>query len=221
MDLVLLKECQPVVYASRAQIETEQCHSNIERVHHHTFEYSIMVETDHQPLSIWKKTIATVHVRLQRLLLRLPQYNVDIKYLRGTSTINKQWKDICTLGPQNSTWEDYKSYMRQPRVIQLQRWNHRRRWNFVGEDYSLSSKSVITALKQIFTEIGVPQAKVSDRASQFTSQDFKDFTKTWKIYYRLSSPYKSFCNAIGLCLCAMYQMTSFKTNFDITSFKNI
>ena len=90
---VLLQEGQPVVYASRALTDPEYMYSNIERellgvvfglkrLHHYTFGKSITVETDHQLLtSIWKKTIATSSPRLQRLLLRLAQYNVHIEYL--------------------------------------------------------------------------------------------------------------------------------------------
>ena len=96
---VLLKEGQPVVYASKALTDTEQRYFNIERellgvvfglkrLHHYPFKNSIKVETDHQPLtSIWKKTIATSSPRLQRLLLRLAQYDVHIEYLRGKENI--------------------------------------------------------------------------------------------------------------------------------------
>ena len=99
LGAVLLQEGQPVVYASRALTETEKRYSNIERellgivfglkrLHHYTFGSSITVETDHQPLiSIWKKTIATSSPRLQRLLLRLAQYDVHIEYLRGRENI--------------------------------------------------------------------------------------------------------------------------------------
>ena len=37
--------------------------------------------------------------------------------------------------------------------------------------------SVIKILKEIFTEVGVPKCIVSDSGIQFTSQEFKDFTK--------------------------------------------
>ena len=71
--------------------DTERRYSNIERellgvvfglkrLHHYTFGKFITVETDHQPLtSIWKKTIATSSPRLQRLLLRLAQYDVPLR----------------------------------------------------------------------------------------------------------------------------------------------
>ena len=99
LGAVLLQEGQPVVYASRALTNTEWRYSNIERellgvvfglerLHHYTFGHSITVETHHQPLtSIWKKTIATSSPRLQRLLLRLAQYDVHIEYLRGKENV--------------------------------------------------------------------------------------------------------------------------------------
>ena len=99
LGAVLLQEGQPVVYASRTLTDTECRYSNIERellgvvfglerLHHYTFGKPITVETDHQPLtSIWKKTIATSSPRLQRLLLRLAQYDVHIEYLRGRENV--------------------------------------------------------------------------------------------------------------------------------------
>ena len=99
LGAVLLQEGQPIVYASRTLTETEKRYSNIERellgvvfglerLHHYTFGSQITVETDHQPLtSIWKKTIANSSPRLQRLLLRLAQYDVHIEYLRGRENV--------------------------------------------------------------------------------------------------------------------------------------
>ena len=99
LGAVLLQEGQPVVYTSRTLTDTECRYSNIERellsvvfglerLHHYTFGKPITVETDHHPLtSIWKKTIATSSPRLQRLLLRLAQYDVHIEYLRGKENV--------------------------------------------------------------------------------------------------------------------------------------
>ena len=99
LGAVLLQEGQPVFYASRTLIDIECRYSNIERellgvvfglerLHHYTFGKPITVETDHQPLtSIWKKTIGTSSPRLQRLLLRLAQYDVHIEYLRGKENV--------------------------------------------------------------------------------------------------------------------------------------
>ena len=99
LGAVLLQEGQPVVYASRALTDTECRYSNIERellgivfglerLHHYTFGKPITVETDYRPLtSIQKKTIATLSPRLQRLLLRLAQYDVQVEYLRGKENL--------------------------------------------------------------------------------------------------------------------------------------
>ena len=53
---------------------------------------------------------------------------------------------------------------------------------------SLHSLSVIKALKEIFTTIGIPKCIVSDGGTQFTSQEFKDFIRDWQIDHRITSP---------------------------------
>ena len=53
---------------------------------------------------------------------------------------------------------------------------------------SLHLVSVIKHLKEIFTEIGVPRCIVSDGGTQFTSQEFQDFTRRWDIQHRITSP---------------------------------
>ena len=97
--------------------KTEKRYSNIEReflgivfglerLHHYTFGSSIMVETDHQSLtSIWKKTIANSGPRLQRLLLRLAQYDVHIEYLRGRENVIAD--ALSCVGPLAPESQDY------------------------------------------------------------------------------------------------------------------
>ena len=99
LGTVLLQEGKPVMYISRTLTETEQRFSNIEyellavvcaceRLNHYTVGYRMKVETDHEPLmSIWKKSIASTSTRVQRLLLRLLQYDIDIQYLPGKRNI--------------------------------------------------------------------------------------------------------------------------------------
>ena len=101
LGAVLLQESKPVMYMSRALTETEQRYSNIkrellamvfalERLNHYTFRRTIMVQSDHQPLqSIWKKSIVSTSPRLQRLLLRLAHYDLNIEFLRGKE--NSLW----------------------------------------------------------------------------------------------------------------------------------
>ena len=99
LGAVLQQESKPVMYMSRALTETEQRYSNIERellaivfalerLNHYTFGRTITVQSDHQPLqSIWKKSIASASPRLQRLLLRLAHYDLNIESLRGKENV--------------------------------------------------------------------------------------------------------------------------------------
>lgn len=99
LGAVLLQDGKPVIYASRSITEAEKNYSNIERellsvvfalerLHHYVYGYTVIVQTDHLPLvSIWKKSIAANSTRLQRLLLRLSQHDIDLQYLRGKDNV--------------------------------------------------------------------------------------------------------------------------------------
>ena len=63
---------------------------------------------------------------------------------------------------------------------------------------TLHSQSIINNLKQIFTEIGVPRSIVTDGGTQFTAQEFKDFTQAWNIEHRVTSPTNAQSNGIRL-----------------------
>ena len=115
LGAVLLQESKPVMYVSRALTETEQRYSNIEReilaivfalerLNHYTFGRTITVQSDHQPLqSIWKKSIVSASSRLQRLLLRLAHYDINIEFLWGKeNVIADALSRVCPLQPNNS-----------------------------------------------------------------------------------------------------------------------
>ena len=99
LGAVLLQESKPVMYVSRALTETEQRYSNIERellaivfalerLSHYIFDRTITVQSDHQLLkSIWKKSIVSASPRLQRLLIRLAHYDLNIEFLRGNENV--------------------------------------------------------------------------------------------------------------------------------------
>ena len=99
LGAVLLQESKPVMYVSRALTETEQRYSNIqrellaivfalERLNHYTFGRTITVQSDHQTLqSIWKKSIVSASPRLQRLLLGLAHYDINIEFLQGKENV--------------------------------------------------------------------------------------------------------------------------------------
>ena len=88
LGFVLMQEGQPVTYASRALTPAEQRYSQIEKellaqvfgleyYPHYTFGRRVILWTDHKPLiSIYKKPLASAPKCLQRLLLRLQQYDV-------------------------------------------------------------------------------------------------------------------------------------------------
>ena len=48
-----------------------------------------------------------------------------------------------------------------------------------------TSRVLIQEMKAVFTELGVPSVIVSDGGTQYTSAEFKDFTKQWQINHSL------------------------------------
>ncbi len=95
LGFVLTQNDQPVTLASRALTPAETRYSQIEKEllalvfgleHNHQYVYGrkITLWTDHKPLvSISRKPLATAPKRLQRLLLRLQQYDTEIHYKPG------------------------------------------------------------------------------------------------------------------------------------------
>ncbi len=95
LGFVLTQNDQPVTFASRALTPAETRYSQIEKEllalvfgleHNHQYVYGrkITLWTDHKPLvSISRKPLATAPKRLQRLLLRLQQYDTEIHYKPG------------------------------------------------------------------------------------------------------------------------------------------
>ena len=71
---------------------------------HYTFGRTITVQSDHQPLqSIWKKSIVSASPRLQRLLLKLAHYDINIEFLRGKeNVIADALSRVCPLQSSNS-----------------------------------------------------------------------------------------------------------------------
>ena len=115
----LSQESNPGMYVSRALTETEQRYANIERellaivfalerLKDNTFGRNITVQSNHQPLqSIWKKSIVSASPRLQRLLLRLAHYNINIEFLWGKeNVIADALSRVCPLQSNNSQVKD-------------------------------------------------------------------------------------------------------------------
>ena len=89
----LLQDGHPVTFISQALTSTQQCYSNIEcellalvvvieHLHHYVFGRKFTVHTDHSPLAnIFKKCLNDTSPRLQCLLLRLSQYEMEVQYV--------------------------------------------------------------------------------------------------------------------------------------------
>lgn len=95
LGAALLQEGKPVAFASKSLSDTEKRYANIEREmlavvfaceRFHTYIYgrTVTIQSDHKPLeSIQLKNIAKAPPRLQRMLLKIQQYNVLIQYKAG------------------------------------------------------------------------------------------------------------------------------------------
>ena len=110
LGCVLMQDGKPVCYASRSLSDTESRYSNIERellaacwslerFNHYVFGKQVLIETDHKPLeSIWKKNIPSASPRLQRLLLKMAKYNVELEYIKGkTNVIADALSRVCCM----------------------------------------------------------------------------------------------------------------------------
>ena len=90
---MLLQDRQPITFVSQALTETQKRYSNIEREmlaivvvmekpHHYIFGCHFCVYTDHSPLvSLFQKCLTDTYPRLQHLMLRLSQYQMDVQYV--------------------------------------------------------------------------------------------------------------------------------------------
>ena len=63
------------------------------------------------------------------------------------------------------------------------------KWIEVEVMSSITSEATIEKLRDMFARHGIPQQLVSDNGSQFTSQEFSDFTKRNGIKHTLVAPY--------------------------------
>jgi transposase InsO family protein len=96
LGAALLQNGQPVAYASRALTQAETRYAQIEKEllaivfaceRFDTYIYGrklVTVETDHKPLeTIVLKPLHSAPQRLQRMLLRLQKYSLELKYKKG------------------------------------------------------------------------------------------------------------------------------------------
>ncbi|CAG2226647.1 unnamed protein product [Mytilus edulis] len=95
LGAAILQENQPIAYASRALTDTETRYAQIEKellsvvfglqkFHQYTYGRNVYVTSDHKPLeSILKKPLHCAPKRLQRMMLQLQKYNIELVYKPG------------------------------------------------------------------------------------------------------------------------------------------
>ncbi|XP_063586309.1 uncharacterized protein LOC134763680 [Penaeus indicus] len=93
LGIVMHQDGKPVKFLSHSLTPAESNYSNIERellavlvarekLHSYIFGQKVTIHTDHKPLeSIFQKPISLAPPRLQRMLLRMTQYDLDVKYV--------------------------------------------------------------------------------------------------------------------------------------------
>ena len=99
LGAALIQEGKPVAFASRALTHTEKQYAKIEkellaivygteRFHQYTYGRPVKVESDHKPLEILQhKPLSAAPRRLQRMMMRLHQYDITIVYKKGTEML--------------------------------------------------------------------------------------------------------------------------------------
>ena len=95
LGAVILQNEQPVAYGSRALTNSQRNYAQIEKealailygctkFHQYVFGKEVLVETDHRPLqSIFAKPLHQAPPRLQRILLSLQRYDLNVKFKPG------------------------------------------------------------------------------------------------------------------------------------------
>ena len=91
----ILQDSRPIAFASRALTSAEENYSQIEKellaitfacakFHQYVYGREVTVHTDHKPLeTIFKKPLAKAAPRLQRMLLQLQRYTLQVNYVPG------------------------------------------------------------------------------------------------------------------------------------------
>ena len=170
---VLLQHGQPVTFTSQALTETQKHYSNIERellavviviehLHHYVFGCHFTVHTDHAPLvNLFQKCLNDTSPCLQRLLLRLSQYEMNVNYVTSKhvpvadclsrlinaksacedETLNLQIADL-SVEPVQIDWQNirrFRSTMNDPTLVRLAR-VIQLRWPESGKDLENDAK---------------------------------------------------------------------------------
>ena len=119
-----MQDGKPISYASRAMTDTEQNYAQIEKkllaivfAYDRFIDYiygrdSVHLETDHKPLeSIFKKEIHMAPKLLQRMILRLQKFPLEVRFSR----CRYSWKRKYYL------WQNYSFHIAISHIIRVSR----------------------------------------------------------------------------------------------------
>ncbi|XP_056016955.1 uncharacterized protein K02A2.6-like [Ostrea edulis] len=99
LGAAVIQSDKPVAYGSRALTTTQQKYSQLEKetlaivygcqkFHQYVYGRRIQVETDHKPLqSIFRKPLHEIPARLQKMVLTLQCYDLDVTYKPGSTLV--------------------------------------------------------------------------------------------------------------------------------------
>ncbi|KAL1460265.1 hypothetical protein WDU94_012186 [Cyamophila willieti] len=122
----LLQDGKPVAYSSRSLTETQKHWAQIEKelfaiwfgatkFHQYCFGQSILVETDHKPLiTLFKKSLADIPNRLQRLMMKLQMYDLNVIYKSGKEMYVS---DTLSRAPLKETCSEFDDSLKQELAI--------------------------------------------------------------------------------------------------------
>ena len=94
-ELALLQRGRPIAFATKSLTQAEIAYAQVEnelyailfacrRFHQFTYGRRVIVHSDHRPLStIVKKLLSAAPPRLQRMLLQLQKYSVQVEHRSG------------------------------------------------------------------------------------------------------------------------------------------
>lgn len=114
----LLQEDHPIAYASRALSETEKNYAQIEKellaivfsvkkFHQYVYGVRVNVQSDHKPLeTILRKPLGAAPSRLQRMLLQLQRYDINVTYTPGKELLIADTLSQAVMPEQSVTIDD-------------------------------------------------------------------------------------------------------------------
>ena len=129
LGAALIQDQGPVAYASKALNDTQQRWAQIEkelfsilfgcrRFHQHIYGKHVTIETDHKPLEyIFNKPLAQAPSRLQKMLLQLQAYDIEVHYKKGTEMYLAD--ALSCAFPPDIYEEDYEKEMNDQKFVHL------------------------------------------------------------------------------------------------------